>query len=111
MDVFQLGGNNGVRRQFHEERHLIRGLRSFEMFNDTIFKHGFRVSRHNFELCLQELGPHLYEGQTKYAITAETKVSIVQLYLLSNCSIPLWLANFINFGEIFVDLSQFFLIY
>lgn len=93
MNLFQPGDNDDVRRQFHEERHLIRSLRTFEMFNDTIFKQDFRVSRYNFELCLQELGPHLYEGQRKYAITAETKVRIVQLYLLSNWSIPLWLVR------------------
>jgi len=84
MDLFQPGGNHGVRRQFHEERHLVRCLRSFKMFNDIIFKQDFRVSRHNFELCLQELGPHLYEGRTKYAISVETKVRIVQSYSFGN---------------------------
>lgn len=72
----QAEGNRGRRRQFTRERYFCRRLRAEVAFNDEMFKQNFRLSRNSFEVLINELGPHLKQGQTPYAVSTEKKVYI-----------------------------------
>lgn len=70
-----IAGINEGRIQRTQERHNIRELKVVDSLNDISFKQTFRLTRTGFEEIFNDLAPHLKQGQSKYSISIETKVS------------------------------------
>lgn len=75
LHIYLLHGNmNNYGRRLCEQRYETRMSNFVMQLDDEAFRKTFRVTRHIFQLILNELKDHISVGLTKYSITAECKV-------------------------------------